>query len=159
MSASKKFILLALALVLAVAGMGMTARPAQAAAGGCARYHWVSWGETLYSIGMAYGVNYQQIARTNNIGNPRFIYAGQVLCIPAGTYGTGGPYYSNYNYNYYPYGYGGQYQYNYYNPGYYNNGYYYYYNNYNYNNGYYWYNYPYKQYYPYNPYPYVKPTK
>jgi hypothetical protein len=133
MIASKKHFILALVVLMLVGGLAVTPRPALAADGSCAFYHWVRYGETLYSIGVAYGVHYTEIARVNNIANPRYIYAGQRLCIPSGGgayYGTGGAYY---------YGTGGAYQNQYYYP--YNYNYY----NYNYNKNYY----PYNYYYPY----------
>lgn len=48
----------------------------------CRYYHVVRSGETLYRIGVNYGVPYEEIARVNNLANPRLIYAGQKLCIP-----------------------------------------------------------------------------
>ena len=45
-------------------------------------YHTVQWGETLYSISVAYGVNMWTIAQANGIYNLNWIYAGQVLYIP-----------------------------------------------------------------------------
>jgi LysM repeat protein len=47
-------------------------------------YHTVSYGDTLYRIGRMYGVNPYAIARANNLYNPNYIYAGQVLYIPQG---------------------------------------------------------------------------
>lgn len=48
----------------------------------CRAYHTVRSGETLYRIGVNYGVSYVEIAIVNGIANPRLIYAGQKLCIP-----------------------------------------------------------------------------
>ena len=48
------------------------------------KYHTVRYGETLYSIGRHYGVHPNRIARANNLYNPNYIYAGQVLHIPSG---------------------------------------------------------------------------
>lgn len=48
----------------------------------CRYYHVVRSGETLYRIGVNYGVSYVEIAIVNGIANPRLIYAGQKLCIP-----------------------------------------------------------------------------
>jgi lipoprotein NlpD len=45
--------------------------------------HVVRSGETLYGIGLAYGVPYQEIARTNGLKDPSRIYVGQRLRIPA----------------------------------------------------------------------------
>jgi LysM repeat protein len=39
-------------------------------------------GDTMYGIGLSYGVSYVEIARVNQISNARLIYAGQRLCIP-----------------------------------------------------------------------------
>ena len=43
----------------------------------------VQYGDTLYSIGLKFGVSWVQIAEANGIVNPNQIYAGQVLKIPA----------------------------------------------------------------------------
>ncbi len=48
----------------------------------CRAYYVVRSGDTLYRIGTLYGVSYTEIARVNQISNPRLIYAGQKLCIP-----------------------------------------------------------------------------
>jgi len=57
---------------------------------GQSQYHRVRRGETLFSIGRQYGVNPYGIARANNLHNPNYIYAGQVLRIPSGGYGDCG---------------------------------------------------------------------
>jgi LysM repeat protein len=44
--------------------------------------HTVRSGETLYSIGRAYGVFPQAIAESNNLGEPYTIFPGQTLNIP-----------------------------------------------------------------------------
>ena len=44
--------------------------------------HRVRYGETLYSIGRYYGVSARAIAQANQLYNPDYIYAGQVLYIP-----------------------------------------------------------------------------
>jgi LysM repeat protein len=44
----------------------------------------VQYGDTLYSISLRFGVSIQAIASANNIVNPNYIYAGQVLIIPDG---------------------------------------------------------------------------
>lgn len=43
--------------------------------------HTVVWGDTLWDLGIRYGVDYMEIARINNIQNPNLIYVGQVLKI------------------------------------------------------------------------------
>jgi murein DD-endopeptidase MepM/ murein hydrolase activator NlpD len=53
-----------------------------AACGGRAVYHRVRPGDTLYRIGSAYGVPYEEIARANGIGDPSLIQVGQKLLIP-----------------------------------------------------------------------------
>lgn len=127
---TQKSILILLALIVAFSGFGFTSQPAKSAK--CAYYHTVWYGETLYKIGLQYGMTWDKIASANNINRPGKIYAGEVLCIPTvknAYYGSGGPYnYNNYGYNYYGYGgpynyynyygYGGQYvDYNYYGTG------------------------------------------
>jgi len=114
---TQKSVLILLALIVAFSGFGFSAQPAKSAK--CAYYHTVWYGETLYKIGLRYGMTWDKIASANNIKKPGKIYAGEVLCIPAVKtyYGTGGPYnYYDYGYNYY--GYGGPYNYyNYYGYG------------------------------------------
>jgi len=39
-------------------------------------------GDTLSGIAARYGTTYQELARINNIANPRYIYVGQVIRIP-----------------------------------------------------------------------------
>jgi murein DD-endopeptidase MepM/ murein hydrolase activator NlpD len=53
-----------------------------AACGGRAVYHRVRPGDTLYRIGSAYGIPYQEIARANDIGDPTLLRVGQKLLIP-----------------------------------------------------------------------------
>lgn len=50
--------------------------------GGRAVYHRVRRGETLFRIGQAYGVPYEEIARANDIRDPSRIDVGQRLLIP-----------------------------------------------------------------------------
>ncbi|MGE5251813.1 MAG: LysM peptidoglycan-binding domain-containing protein [Bacteroidota bacterium] len=57
---------------------------------GCARYVTVHWGDTLSGMAVTYGTTVYAI-RAANPGMGWWLYAGQVICIPAGTYG--GPYY------------------------------------------------------------------
>src|SRR3990172_9792912 len=73
----------ALAALLALstlAGLALSARPAQAAE--CRTYYTVRRGETLYKIGLKYNLLWTVIAQANGIANPNKIYAGQALCIP-----------------------------------------------------------------------------
>jgi LysM repeat protein len=46
------------------------------------RVHVVGPGENLFRIALRYGVTIEDIARANNIVNPRYIYVGQELTIP-----------------------------------------------------------------------------
>jgi LysM repeat protein len=48
----------------------------------CRAIYIVHPGDTLYNIGVSYGVSYAEIARLNQISNARLIYTGQHLCIP-----------------------------------------------------------------------------
>jgi len=59
-----------------------TVTPVPATPLACRAYHTVRAGETLYRIGINYGVPYEEIARANQLSNPRLIYSGQRLCIP-----------------------------------------------------------------------------
>lgn len=58
----------------------LTATPVPSSA--CRVVHVVRSGETLYRIGILYGISYTEIARVNQISNAWLIYAGQQLCIP-----------------------------------------------------------------------------
>ena len=69
--------------------------PATFASGG--NYHTVRYGETLYGIGRYYGVNPHAIAKANNLYNPNFIYAGQVLYIPSYHHDNDTPHNANYH--------------------------------------------------------------
>jgi hypothetical protein len=71
-------------LVLAVA----TPQPAYAWGGGCGSYV-VRWGDTLFSIGMQYGMSVAAMRQANpNLGY--WLYAGQTISIPCGGYQDGG---------------------------------------------------------------------
>jgi len=48
----------------------------------CRAVYVVRPGDTMYRIGVSYGISYADIARVNQISNPRLIYVGQRLCIP-----------------------------------------------------------------------------
>jgi len=48
----------------------------------CGRYHWVTAGQTLYSISRIYGVSPWAIASANGIHNVNWIFVGQRLFIP-----------------------------------------------------------------------------
>jgi LysM repeat protein len=43
----------------------------------------VRWGDTLSGIAWRYGISYWDLALANNLANPNWIYAGQVLFIPS----------------------------------------------------------------------------
>lgn len=58
--------------------------PAPQPAPGCAAYHTVQYGQSLAWIASYYGVNMYTLARTNNIYDLNYIYAGMQLCIPGG---------------------------------------------------------------------------
>lgn len=68
------------ALAVALSALAVVTAPAQAA--DCQARHIVQRGETLYRIGLKYGMTWDHIARANGLSNADRIYAGQVLCIP-----------------------------------------------------------------------------
>ncbi len=73
-------ILVAIFLLIACAGSGTLAPVQRLGAGGPRPpYYVVERGDTLYSIGWQYGLNYHQIAHWNGIYPPYLIYAGQKL--------------------------------------------------------------------------------
>lgn len=75
--------LLVMFLILAVGlgGAGLFAQPAAAQAVNCTLWHTVQRGESLWLIGQQYGVDWREIARVNNLSNPRLIFAGNRLCV------------------------------------------------------------------------------
>lgn len=90
---SAKFVRLLFALSLMASLLAMAVNPARAEAateggGGteaavlCSTYHTVARGETLYRIGLKYGVSWKEIAAANKLKDANRIYTGQVLCIP-----------------------------------------------------------------------------
>ena len=91
----------AIVVILVVMLLTLTV-PAALAWGG--NYHTVRYGETLFSIGRYYGINPYQIAEANNLYNPNYIYAGQVLYIPTGYSGGYPGYYPDNNYHVVAYG-------------------------------------------------------
>lgn len=81
----KKYLLtFVLAIVLSVATVSLAGAAPGAQQGGTV--HYVTFGETLYSIATKYGVSSQAILRHNGLTNPDLIYVGQPLMIP-GPYG------------------------------------------------------------------------
>ncbi len=79
-------------LALVVAVILITAIGGSAAASGPV-YVRVQPGQTLYSIASYYGVSVWSLACANGLYNPNYIYAGQVLMIPYGWYGSCRPAY------------------------------------------------------------------
>jgi len=53
--------------------------------------HFVSRGETLFSIAWRYGIDFRKLARTNNIKSPYTIYPGQTLSLSKATTTTARP--------------------------------------------------------------------
>jgi LysM repeat protein len=66
--------------IAATAGVLASVTPIPSSA--CRAVHVVVPGDTLYRIGVSYGISYTEIARVNQISNARLIYSGQRLCIP-----------------------------------------------------------------------------
>jgi hypothetical protein len=77
-----------LALTILVAAFGFSAQPASAAS--CTQWYTVRPGDTLYKIGVKYGVSWTYLAKINNIPNPNKIYAGQVICVSTKSGGSSG---------------------------------------------------------------------
>lgn len=84
----KKLFITLVALSLVLGAAALPATTAQAAT--CTQYHTVVRGETLYSIGVAWGVGWPYLAKINGIGNPGKIFAGQSLCVATTTSGSSG---------------------------------------------------------------------
>jgi LysM repeat protein len=88
---SVRKILTYLVAVSIVLGLAAIPAAAPALAAECTRYHTVSRGETLSSIGAAYGVPWPQLAKINKLDNPRVIFTGQRLCVRTASTDSGGP--------------------------------------------------------------------
>jgi LysM repeat protein len=89
----KYVIPLVVLLALLVSSVAFAA-PAQA--GGY--WYTVRWGDTLFSIGRASGVNPWAIASANSLWNPNAIFAGQQLWIPNGGWGNPPPWHGGCGY-------------------------------------------------------------
>jgi plastocyanin/LysM repeat protein len=82
----------------------MTSGPTEAWYGTCS--HVVRPGETLTMLARRYGTSIGQLARSNYLRNPNYIWSGMALRVPCyGNYGYGNPYayrapYSNYGNSY-----------------------------------------------------------
>ena len=63
---------------------------ASGGAGGAARSHTVTSGETLAGIARRYGVSIGAIVTASRVSNPNLIRIGQVLTVPAASGGSGG---------------------------------------------------------------------
>jgi LysM repeat protein len=57
-------------------------KPHPEPASGEGDYHVVAPGETLFRIGVAYGIDYRELASANHIDDPAFIEVGQRIFIP-----------------------------------------------------------------------------
>lgn len=84
-------LLFVLSMVMTLLAMAVNPARAEAATEGgggteatvlCSTYHTVARGETLYRIGLKYGVSWKDIAAANKLKDANKIYTGQVLCIP-----------------------------------------------------------------------------
>jgi LysM repeat protein len=78
--------LLFLTFALLVSAVGFTVKPAAAAAT-CTQWYTVKYGDTLYKIGVKYGVSWKYLQQINHISNPNKIYAGQTICVATSTSG------------------------------------------------------------------------
>jgi LysM repeat protein len=94
-------LVLTVALALFLALILFSASPAKTTEAAGATYHVVRYGETLSSIARWYHVNVWSLACANGLYNANYIYAGQVLYVPAGAwyggYGCQPTHYPKYN--------------------------------------------------------------
>ncbi len=80
-------LLCALALFIFSASTAHAAQPTA-----CNTFHFVQPGQTLFSIGLSYGVTVADMMTANPaIMNPNILPAGAWLCVPPPGLGTGGP--------------------------------------------------------------------
>lgn len=68
----------------AAASVVQTGEPAAPAGTGCSYY--VRYGDTLYGIALRYGTSYYQLALMNALANPNWIFVGQRLNVPCGSW-------------------------------------------------------------------------
>lgn len=73
--------LLVLATVLLLQMILPLAASAAPSPSGSCFYYTVRWGDTLSSIARRYGDNWWNLATRNNIANPNYIRAGQVIMV------------------------------------------------------------------------------
>lgn len=90
-------LIVALLLVAAAPALAQYEPPQQLGVGGygggyCTQYHTVRPGENLFRIGLLYGVQWTYLQSINYLPNPNRVYAGQVLCVRAGSPGYGRTY-------------------------------------------------------------------
>ena len=81
-----------LAVILVFSVTAASVIPAYASSansgGSCETEYIVQWGDTLYKIGLRFGVSWPEIAANNGIGSPYWVYAGQRICISGQSTGT-----------------------------------------------------------------------
>jgi|GEM_PF-1199626 len=78
----KYLVAFVLAIILGIATISLVSAAPGLQRGG--NIHYVTFGETLYSIAAQYGVTVDDILRYNGLTNPDLIYVGQPLGIPGG---------------------------------------------------------------------------
>ena len=71
--------------ILLVNVLFINASDSQASGSNCTDTHYISYGDTLYKIGLWYGVPWPDIAAANGLSYPYTIYYGKSLCIPDAT--------------------------------------------------------------------------
>jgi hypothetical protein len=86
---------LGVALILVVNLFSVAAAPVQASNSysSCSQYYLIQYGDTLYKIGVRFGISWPDIANANGIGYPYTIYYGTNICIPSD--GSSYNYYGN----------------------------------------------------------------
>jgi hypothetical protein len=84
--------ILAVILVFSLTSASITPGYASSSNSGstCENEYIVQWGDTLYKIGLKFGVSWPVIAANNGIGSPYWVYAGQRICISGASSGTVG---------------------------------------------------------------------
>lgn len=82
-------LLIILVFSLTFAGMTPIYAASNNSSGTCQTEYVVQWGDTLYKIGLRFGVSWPDLAANNGIGYPYWVYAGQRICI-SGQFSTSG---------------------------------------------------------------------
>ena len=81
-----KLVIMLLLISLLALALPVATHASDYASGACTQWYTVRYGDALYKIAWRYGTTTAYLAQINNLYNPNWIYAGQVLCVRTGGY-------------------------------------------------------------------------